>query len=89
MDQDQKKQQNLEVDINLDTTPILYTDNILMSANRYGITLDIGQKLGPTNKLRIVTRIAMSREHAKQFINELGKLIAMTDGTSQTGTKQN
>lgn len=82
-------EQNITVDVNLDTTPILYTDNILMSTNANGLVFDVGQKLGPTNKLRIVSRIGMSREHAKKFLAELGKLIAMTDGSSQTGGSKN
>lgn len=83
---DQKNNQTV-VDINLDTTPILYTDNVFMSTNDFGVILDIAQKLGPTNKLRIVSRIGMSREHAKKLVNELGKLIAMTEGQIQTGGK--
>lgn len=86
---EQKNQQNNQsvIDVNLDSTPILYTDNVFMSTNEYGVVLDIAQKLGPTNKARIVSRVGMSREHAKKFVNELGKLLAMTDGQIQTGKK--
>lgn len=87
MEQKDKQNNQTVIDINLDTTPILYTDNVYMSANEFGIVLDIAQKLGPTNKLRIVSRIGMSREHAKRFVNELGKLLAMTEGQIQTGKK--
>ncbi|MFW5703232.1 MAG: hypothetical protein ACOCXQ_00150 [Patescibacteria group bacterium] len=79
----------INVDVNLDTTPILYTDNIIMTINENGVVFDIGQKLGPTNKLRIVNRVGMSREHAKKFLTELGKIIAMTEGTSQTNVAKN
>lgn len=86
---EQKNQQSNQsvIDVNLDATPILYTDNVFMSTNEYGVVLDIAQKLGPTNKSRIVSRVGMSREHAKKFVNELGKLLAMTDGQIQTGKK--
>ncbi len=83
---EQKNNQTV-VDVNLDTTPILYTDNVFMSTNDYGVILDVAQKLGPTNKMRIVSRIGMSREHAKKLVNELGKLLAMTEGQMQTGDK--
>lgn len=84
-----EKQKQASVNINLDTTPILYTDNIYITANNDGLVLDVMQRLGPTKKVRIVSRIGMSREHAKRFSLELNKLIAMTEGASQTGKKTN
>ena len=79
--------QELAINVNLDTTPIVYTDNIFMTTNQYGLTLDIGQRLATTNQIRIVARVGMSREHAKKFIQELGKLLAMTEGQLATGEK--
>ncbi len=84
-----KKQEQVSVNLNLDTTPILYTDNVFMTVNEDGVVLDIGQKIGATNQLRIVSRIGMSRNHAKKFLNEFGKLLAMTEGKKQTGEKKN
>lgn len=80
--------QELQININLDTTPILYTDNILLTTNEDGVVLDVGQKLGPSNQMRIVTRIGMSRNHAKKFLKELGNLLAMTEGQGETGRKK-
>lgn len=77
------------LNVNLDTTPIVYTDNIFMNANEDGIVLDIGQKLFNTNQVRIVSRVGMSRSHAKKFIAEMGKLLAMTEGSLQSGKKKN
>lgn len=86
MDKDKKNETNeIQIDVNLDTTPILFTDNIFMNTNESGVVLDVMQKLGPTNKMRIVSRVGMSREHAKKFLQELGKLLAMTEGQIQTG----
>jgi len=87
MAQEQKRE--ISLNINLDTTPILYTDNILLSTNEDGLTMDVGQKLIGTNQMRIVTRIGMSRDHAKKFLHELGKLLALTEGQRQTGKKDN
>jgi hypothetical protein len=84
-----QQDQEMQININLDTTPILFTDNILMTTNEDGLVLDVAQKLGPSNQLRIVSRIGMSREHAKKFLKELGKLLAMTEGQKQTGEKKN
>ncbi|MDO8609725.1 MAG: hypothetical protein Q7R95_04200 [bacterium] len=84
-DKTKNQQPQVQVDVNLDTTPILFTDNIFMSTNEFGVVLDVMQRLGPSNKLRIVSRIGMSREHAKKFLQEFGKLVAMTDGQIKTG----
>jgi len=77
------------VNINLDTTPIMYTDNIFMNANEDGIVLDVGQKVFNTQQVRIVARVGMSRSHAKKFVAEMGKLLAMTEGNLQSGKKKN
>jgi hypothetical protein len=77
----------MQVSMNLDTTPILYSDSISMTANEYGIVFDVMQRMGPTNQVRVVSRIGMSREHAKRFVAELGKLLVTTEGSTQTGRK--
>lgn len=79
------EQKQVAVNVNLDTTPILYTDNIFMNANPDGIVLDVAQKVFSSNQVRIVSRIGMSRTHAKKFIQELSKLLAITEGHVQTG----
>jgi len=82
----QKEPENeMQININLDTTPILYTDNVLMTVNDDGLVLDIAQKLGPSKTARIVSRIGMSRTHAEKLVQELGKLLAMTKGQKKTG----
>ncbi len=86
---DKKKEQKVELNVNLDNTPILYTDNIFMNVNEDGIMLDVGQKLFNSNQVRIVSRIGMSRSHAKKFVQEMGKLLAMTEGYLQSGEEKN
>lgn len=85
MDDKNKKENNPQINLNLDTTPILYTDNIFMTSNPDGVVLDIAQRVGSTNQVRIVSRVGMSRDHAKKFVNELGKLLATSEGKIQTG----
>jgi len=82
------EQKEVQININLDTTPILYTDNVLMTTNEDGVVLDVCQKIGPSNQIRIVTRIGMSRSHAKKFLKEFGSLLALTEGQGQTGEKK-
>jgi hypothetical protein len=81
----QSEQPQMAVNVNLETTPILYTDNVFMATNPDGLVLDFGQRLSNTNQMKIVSRIGMSREHAKKFVAQLGKLLAMTEGQVQTG----
>lgn len=87
MDENDGKNKSFEVSINFDTTPILYTDNVFITTNEDGLVLDVGQKLGPTNKVRIVARVGMSRVHAKKLVNEIAKTLAISEGKSQTGKK--
>ncbi len=78
---------NVAVNINLDTTPILYTDNIHMTTNEDGVILDVMQRVGNPKQMRIVSRIGMSRSHAKKFVEKLGKLLALTEGNIQSAEK--
>ena len=84
----QSQPQNVSVSINLDTTPILFTDNVHITTNSDGVVFDIMQKLAATNQMRIVARIGMSRTHAKKFLTEFSRLLALTEGKSRTGTKE-
>lgn len=79
---DENQQQKVPLNINLDTTPILYTDSVFMTINKYGLVLDVVQKIG--NQSRIVSRIGMSRDHANQFVKELSKLLVVTAGSGKT-----
>lgn len=83
----QGKSKQVKMSVNLDKTPVLYTDNINMNANPDGVVLDVVQRLGPTNQAHIVTRIGMSREHAKKFVDKLGKLLLKSEGVQVTGKR--
>lgn len=78
-----------QLNINFDTTPILYTDSINISTNKEGVVLNVKQRLGNTEQVRIVSRIGMSREHAKDVVEKLGRLLIMTEGKAQTGKDLN
>lgn len=80
-----KNPQQLKVNINFDTTPVLYTDNINMTTNPDGVVLDIMQRFGNSDQVRVVARVGMSRNHAKKFVESLGKLLLTTEG--EEGTK--
>lgn len=78
-----------DVSINLDNTPILYTDRIGITTNPDGVVLDIMQRIGPTKKARIVARVGMSREHAGKFVQELGRLLTINQNQKQKPKKVN
>lgn len=82
--EEQQQQQGMNVNVNLDTTPIFYTDSVFITTNQDGVTFDVMQRLGSTNQVRIVSRIGMSREHAKKFVVELSKLLEITEGQTKT-----
>ncbi len=86
MDKTGKDKQNVQININSDTTPIFYTDNIYITTNEDGVVLDIAQKLGTTNKVVIVSRIGMSRTHAQKLVKELAKTIAISENTDKVPT---
>lgn len=77
----------VNINVNLDTTPIFYTDSISVTTNEDGIVFDFMQKLGPTNQVRIVSRVGMSREHAKKFYKVFGDGIKLVEGQVQTVQK--
>lgn len=82
-----KKTNEMQVSINLDSTPVLYTDNVNMTVNPDGVVMDVMQRLGPTNQNRIVARIGMSREHAKKFLEKLGEMLLKSQGEAVSGKK--
>lgn len=80
-------EQQLNINLNPTTTPILYTDAVIMNTNEDGVTFDVCQKVGSTNQVQVISRVGMSRDHAKKFAKKLTELLALTEGTSQTGSK--
>lgn len=84
---EQKKQENLNININPQASPILYTDMVFMNVNEDGVTFDVCQKAGSSNQAHVVARIGMSRQHAEKFVKKLSEILALTAGHSQTGEK--
>ena len=89
MDDKRLTKQRVSASVNLDNTPILYTDSINMTTNEDGVVLDVLQRIGSSNQARIVARIGMSRQQAKKFLDKFGKLLAMTEGRKRTRDKIN
>lgn len=74
MDNNQNQQVNLQVNMPNDLK-VLYTDSTFFSINQYGVVLDFAQTVGATQQQNIVSRIGMSKEHAKILITKLLELL--------------
>lgn len=82
-----KDTKDIQINVNSEHTPILYTDTVFMNANDDGVTLDICQKVGNTNQLQVVSRIGMSRNQAEKIVKKLSEILALTQGHSETRGK--
>ncbi len=76
---------NPSINLNPENTKILYTDMIYININEDGTTLDICQKVGPTEQFHVVARIGMSRSHAEKLATELSRTLALTSARGTTG----
>ncbi len=85
---EEKPKSSDNVNVNFDTTPILYTDNVSMTVNEDGVVLDFTQRLLTTNQVKIVARIGMSREHAKKFVEALETGIKSAESAMQSAAKK-
>lgn len=82
---DKHTHSNTSINLNPENTKILYTDMIYINVNEDGTTLDVCQKVGPTDQFHVVARIGMSRDHAKKLATELSRILALTSARGTTG----
>lgn len=74
---------SVNVSVDPKFTPILYADFVYIKSNENGIVLDFAQQLGPSDQFNIVSRIGMSKEHARRMIEHLEGLLR-SEGTTST-----
>lgn len=61
---------------------ILYSDSMFVHLSPFGLILDFAQTMGPTNQQQtIVSRIGMSKEHAKAMIKVIQQKLEEEDFT--------
>lgn len=63
---DLEKRPATQVSLNPVSSPVLYSDSIMVSSSDYGLVLDIAQSIG-TGKQHVVARVGMSFDHAKKL----------------------
>lgn len=83
-----KKEQN-NISVTVPNIPIFYTDMVFIQANDDGVVIDVGQKGGGQNQYQIVTRIGMSREHAKKLVKKLSEIIALSASHKHNAGEEN
>ena len=71
-DKESAKEQ-MAVNIDAAKTPILYTDNVLVTSNDDGVMLDFAQHIGPTKQHQVVARVGMSVAHAKKMLSTINE----------------
>lgn len=76
---------NLQIGVDPMRTPVLYADAIIITSNENGLILDIAQRLGSTGQASIVSRVGLSKDHAKKLAEKLVEHIALREGRAVTG----
>lgn len=76
-----------DIQVNLPNIPILYTDMVFMNVNEDGVIIDICQKGAGPNQYQVVSRVGMSREHAKKLVKKLSEIIALSSANVTTEDK--
>ncbi len=62
---------------------IVYTDMIQVMVNNYGVIINFLQGAGPANQPLAVSRVGMSKEHAKSVLEVLQKTLDQADNPPQ------
>lgn len=68
-----KQQDSTQINFMLDAnkTPVLYADGYLIGSNQHVVTLNFAQAMPEPSQQNIVSRVALTREQAKEFLKNL------------------
>lgn len=58
---------------------IVYTDMVHLTANDFGVVMNFMQTGGPSGKPLAISRVGMSRDHAKSVLEILQKTLAQSE----------
>ncbi len=67
--------QQVTVGVTPNDARIVYTDMIQVMVNNYGVIINFMQGAGPSNQPLAVSRVGMSKEHAKSVLEVLQKTL--------------
>jgi transcriptional regulator with XRE-family HTH domain len=71
--------QQITVGITPQDARIVYTDMIQVMVNNYGVIINFMQGAGPSNQPLAVSRVGMSKEHARSVLEVLQKTLDQAD----------
>ena len=71
----EEEQKKINFNIDPHKTPIMYADSYLISSNDNVVTLNFAQALPDPSQQNIVSRVALTRQQAKQFLANLNDHI--------------
>ncbi len=72
-DQGNKKQLNFSLDAS--KVPVFYIDTYLIGSNEHVVTFNFAQAMPGTDQQNMVTRVAMTKAQAKEFLKDLNDHI--------------
>ena len=75
MNDDQGNPQQITVGITAQDAKIVYTDMIQVMVNNFGVIVNFMQGAGPSNQPLAVSRVGMSKEHARSVIQVLQRTL--------------
>jgi len=59
--------------------PILFTDGLQVSANKYGVIINFLQGIDANGIPQTISRLGMSREHAKTIVEVIQKTLELSE----------
>jgi len=71
----QQPLQELQVNINAEKTPIMYSDWQTVNTNDGGVVMIFAQSMAPTPVQNVVSRIGMSHAQARELYGSLGNVL--------------
>ena len=67
---------------------VMFTDVVDVVVSNYGVVMNFMQSGGPTSKPIVVSKVGMSREHAKSILRILQTTLAQTEHNAQNLPKK-
>lgn len=77
MSDDNQQQSPQQINFNFDPSkvPVLYVDTYLIGSNDNVVTFNFAQALPGSNQQSVVSRVALTRSQAKEFVTNLNDHI--------------
>ena len=72
---DKPDEQQVNFTLNPDSTPVYQIDGYLIGSNENVVTFNFGQNVLGGNQQNIVSRVALTRQQAKEFLKNLSDHI--------------